>query len=77
MTGGNGADVFIFDIKGGRDTVTDFVRGQYKIDVSAYHYASATAAWAAFSTGIFSDHNTFVTFTGLNTTTLTAADLIL
>ena len=77
LIGGTGADIFIFDLKGGRDTVTDFVRGQDKIDVPAWHYARAATALTALSTGIFADHSTCVTFTGRNTTTLTAADLIL
>ena len=77
LVGGTGADIFIFDLKGGRDTVTDFVRGQDKIDVPAWHYARAATALTALSTGIFADHSTCVTFTGRNTTTLTAADLIL
>ncbi len=77
LTGGTGADTFVFDIKGAHDTVTDFVQGQDKIDLTAYHYANAAAALAAFSTGIYVDHTTFVTFTGLNTVNITADDLIL
>ena len=36
LTGGAGADVFVYDARGfGTDTITDFVRGQDKIDLSA------------------------------------------
>lgn len=77
LTGGTGADVFVFAAKGGRDTVTDFIQGQDRIDLSAYHFASASAALAAFASGVFSDQGTEVTFTGFDTATLTAADLIL
>ncbi len=77
LTGGAGVDVFVFDVKGNRDTVTDFVQGQDKNDLTAFHYANAAAALAAFSSGTFADRSTFVTFTGFNTVHITADDLIL
>jgi len=46
MTGGPGADVFVFHQDGQTDTVTDFVLGQDRIDLSdfdmLYHYSALT-----------------------------------
>lgn len=48
-TGGSGNDVFVFTDLGGRDSVTDFRRGQDKIDLSGIDANSATAADDAFN----------------------------
>lgn len=77
MTGGSGADVFVLGIRGNRDTVSDFTQGAGRIDLSAIHYANASAALAALASGAFADNGTFATFTGFDTSTLTGADLIL
>jgi len=46
MTGGAGADVFVFVSDGRKDTVTDFVLGEDRLDLSGYtsiyHYSSLT-----------------------------------
>jgi serralysin len=47
-TGGSGNDVFVFTDLGGRDSVTDFRRGQDKIDLSGIDAISSTAADDAF-----------------------------
>ena len=37
LRGGTGDDVFAFQHKGGRDTVTDFRHGQDRIDATSLH----------------------------------------
>ncbi|NIJ22077.1 hypothetical protein FHS95_003788 [Sphingomonas naasensis] len=49
LTGGSGNDVFAFSDLGGWDSITDFRRGQDKIDLSAIDAKSATAADDAFA----------------------------
>ena len=36
LTGGDGADTFVFDQDSGKDTITDFTTGEDKIDLSAF-----------------------------------------
>jgi serralysin len=48
LTGGSGNDVFVFAELGGRDSVTDFRRGQDKIDLSGLDADTRTAAVDSF-----------------------------
>lgn len=48
LTGGSGNDVFVFTDLGGRDSITDFRRGQDKIDLSDLDAISGTTAHDAF-----------------------------
>jgi hypothetical protein len=77
MTGGAGADVFRFEYRdvdnspyniagGGRDVVTDFVRGQDKLritesssrDSDTYQYSNGRTDWTSFDILKFSDLDT-------------------
>ncbi|TFI57118.1 hypothetical protein E2493_16730, partial [Sphingomonas parva] len=49
LTGGAGKDVFLVDDLGGTDTITDFVRGQDKIDLSDLDARSGTSAHDTFT----------------------------
>jgi Ca2+-binding RTX toxin-like protein len=48
LAGNAGKDVFVFKKKGGSDTITDFQNGKDKIDLSAFNFASKSAALAKF-----------------------------
>ena len=48
LAGGSGNDVFVFTDLGGRDTISDFRRGQDKIDLSDLDADSRTEAVDAF-----------------------------
>ncbi|MBG1269620.1 beta strand repeat-containing protein [Nostoc sp. WHI] len=73
LTGGNGNDIFVLAAKQGTDTITDFYKGYDLIGLSG---------GLTFSKLSFSGHNIIVkatdeilaTLTGINTTTLTAAN---
>jgi Ca2+-binding RTX toxin-like protein len=59
LTGGAGNDVFLIDDLGGTDTISDFRRGQDKIDLSEIDAKSGTAADDAFTwigNGAFTGH---------------------
>lgn len=47
LTGGSGKDVFVFANDGSTDTITDFVSGADKIDLS--HVAGASAAYVSYN----------------------------
>lgn len=49
LNGGSGNDIFVFTDLGGKDSVTDFRRGQDKIDLSGIDAKSGTAADDAFN----------------------------
>jgi Ca2+-binding RTX toxin-like protein len=85
LTGGTGADTFVYDARGfGQDTITDFVRGTDKIDLSALviadfatlqRFISANGADAviAFS---FNDAFENIVIKNLSASALTASDFI-
>ena len=75
LTGGGGADVFVVTVGGGADTVTDFVVGTDKIDISAF---------GAYQTIVQSGADTLITvaagvtlrLTGVTASTVTNASFV-
>ena len=75
LTGGGGSDTFIFAALDGTDTITDFSEGLDYIGLSS----GLTFGALSFSGSniIVTDTNELLaTLTGINTTTLTAADFV-
>ena len=82
VTGQQGADIFVFGLSEGRDTITDFNGTQDQIDLSAHSFANFAAVQAA-TTDI--NGSAVIDLGGLNTVkllgvleaTLAANDFIL
>ncbi|WP_125061175.1 cadherin-like domain-containing protein, partial [Aphanothece sacrum] len=75
LTGGNAQDVFAYTGGDGSDTITDFVKGQDKIGL----YNGLSFGQLNFSGNtirVASTNEILATLTGINTTTLTAADFV-
>ena len=75
LTGGNGSDTFIFAALDGTDTITDFTDGVDYIGLSG----GLTFGALSFSGSkiiVTATNEILATLTGINTTTLTAADFL-
>ncbi|GBF80875.1 cadherin-like domain-containing protein [Aphanothece sacrum] len=75
LTGGNAQDVFAYTGGDGSDTITDFVRGEDKIGL----YNGLSFGQLNFSGStirVASTNEILATLTGINTTTLIAADFV-
>ena len=83
LTGGVGLDVFVIapGLSGDVTTVTDFMDGQDRIDLSAYHFATVSAAKAAFTNVganlVFDAGGHSMVINNMQLALITAADLIL
>ena len=83
LTGGVGLDVFVIapGLSGDVTTVTDFMDGQDRIDLSAYHFATVSAAKAAFTNVganlVFDAGGHSMVINNMQLALVTAADLIL
>ena len=81
LTSGSGLDVFIFAPGDGKDTISAFVDGQDRIDLTAYHFATFAGAkshFAATADGVrFTMGADTVLIHGLTMAQLTVGDLIL
>ncbi|MEA5535674.1 cadherin-like domain-containing protein, partial [Crocosphaera sp. XPORK-15E] len=75
LTGGNGQDVFAYTGGDGSDTITDFVKGQDKIGL--YNgFSFGQLSFSGSTIKVTSTNEILATLTGINTTTLTAADFV-
>ncbi|MFN6461375.1 MAG: cadherin-like domain-containing protein [Nostoc sp. DedVER02] len=75
LTGGNGNDIFAFAGGQGTDTITDFVKGSDLIGL----YGGLSFGQLSFSGNnikVTSTNEILATLTGINTTTLTAANFV-
>ncbi|MCP2728066.1 VCBS domain-containing protein [Limnofasciculus baicalensis] len=73
LTGGNGKDTFAFTGGDGSDTITDFTKGQDKIGL----YSGLSFGQLSFTSNqILVTGEILATLTGVNTTTLTAANFV-
>lgn len=62
LTGGTGSDVFVFRGNGGRDTVTDFVNGVDRIDLSDFGQFSFASLTANFTVDLHGPNGSFIDF---------------
>ena len=83
LTGGGGADTFVFAAGSGQDTVNDFVSGNDKLDLSAYNFsdfaavlASTTDNGSGYAVIDLGGGNTITLF-GVSEAQLQAGDVIL
>ncbi|MFN6487862.1 Ig-like domain-containing protein [Nostoc sp. DedQUE02] len=75
LTGGNGNDIFAFAAGEGTDTITDFAKGSDLIGL----YGGLSFGQLSFSGNnikVTSTNEILATLTGINTTTLTAANFV-
>ncbi|QSJ14991.1 FG-GAP repeat protein [Nostoc sp. UHCC 0702] len=75
LTGNNGNDIFAFAAGSGTDTITDFSKGNDLIGL----YGGLSFGQLSFSASnikVTSTNEILATLTGINTTTLTAADFV-
>ncbi|MBH8564824.1 cadherin-like domain-containing protein [Nostoc sp. CENA67] len=75
LTGNNGNDIFAFTAGEGTDTITDFTKGQDKIGL----YGGLSFGQLSFSGNnilVTSTNEVLATLSGINTTTLTAANFV-
>lgn len=81
LTGGSGADRFVYASGDGSDTISNFVQGTDQIDLTAFAFGSFAAFQTAASLSVSGGTATYgfggiqITLTGI--TAVTAADLIL
>lgn len=80
LSGGAAADVFVLSPADGSDHVTDFETGRDRLDLTAFHFATAEAAlshWREESGGLRLDHDGGGAFlAGVTLAMLSADDLI-
>ncbi|MDA9207447.1 hypothetical protein N9O61_01040 [Octadecabacter sp.] len=62
LTGGNGDDVFVFEGNDGRDTITDFINGQDKIDLSDFGQITFANLTSNFTIGLHGPTGSFIDF---------------
>ncbi|MDF2387722.1 cadherin-like domain-containing protein [Nostoc ellipsosporum NOK] len=75
LTGNNGNDIFAFAVGEGTDTITDFSKGSDLIGL----YGGLSFGQLSFSANnilVTSTNEVLATLSGINTTTLTAADFV-
>ena len=81
LTGGGGADDFVFAPGSGRDRITDFANGSDQVRLSAYGFASFAEARAEFTADgggvLFRFGTDTLHIDGLTLATLDVSDLIL
>ncbi|MCB1517362.1 MAG: M10 family metallopeptidase C-terminal domain-containing protein [Hyphomicrobiaceae bacterium] len=85
LKGGKGHDLFVFAKRGGNDLVADFRDGQDRLDLSGFHYKSATSALKHFSESggannhviTFEDRGTHIKIKGIDMHELDAADILI
>lgn len=75
LTGGNGADTFAFAAGDGRDTITDFKQGTDFIGLTG-GLSFGQLSFSGSNILVTSTNEILATLTGVNTTTLTAANFV-
>ena len=75
LNGGAGADVFVFGPGDGANTIADFEDGVDLIDVTGYGAYSSIVQMAGGAKIVFAD-GAYVTLTGIQVSSLSAADFL-
>ena len=75
LTGGSGSDTFIFAALDGTDTITDFTHGLDYIGLSG-RLTFGALSFSGSNIIVTASNKILATLTGINTTTLTAADFL-